>query len=255
MDIKRLLIAVIFLLFHTWATADDEQVINIAAIDWCPQICPNGVDNGYVVDIVKEIYKQLPYRLNIQYFPWSRAIKLVREGKFHILLSPAKDEAPDLIYPTHAIGQQQMCFFVEQKNNWSYQGPDSLKGLQIGIATDTSIEALNDFKNEHIEQFQFQPYLNRYVEQNVKKLEKGRIDTFLFTKNTTYWELSQLGLKERIKIAGCVSKEDIFVAFTPNQNHQHLVAKLINEFDQNMPQLISSGKTMEILSHYNLSPK
>ena len=81
-----------------------SQTLTIAAIDWCPQLCPtsdltlqtNKEKPDFIINIVNEIFKDCEFDLKIDYYPWSRAIKLVKEGKVSVLLSPAKAEAPSL---------------------------------------------------------------------------------------------------------------------------------------------------------------
>ncbi|WP_394251931.1 hypothetical protein [Vibrio profundi] len=126
------------------ATANAE-VIKINAIDWCPQLCADNDKPGYVMDTVKLVFEGSPYEIEAKTYPWTRAILGVYNGKSHALLSPAKNEAPKLRYPQHAIGVQRMCFFTSVDSEWYYQGLSSLKNLKIGIAYDTSIAKLNDY--------------------------------------------------------------------------------------------------------------
>ncbi|WP_286234243.1 substrate-binding periplasmic protein [Thalassotalea sediminis] len=227
-------------------------IFKIAAIDWCPQICPREEPNGYVVDIVLDIYKDFPIKVQIDYFPWSRAIKYVNDGTYDALLSPAKPEAPNLVYPMLAIGSQQMCFFSLTDNLWKYTGEKSLNNLRIGIAKDTSIKELNNFLQTNAHQFQFQPYLDRYVDQNYRKLLKGRIDTFLFTKNTTKWELRKLKVDHELRVSGCLRREPIYLGFTPTKQKKELIEKLSKKFDVGMHQLLASGQLETILEEYQL---
>ena len=122
-----------------------------------------------IIELVHEVFKDSQYEITLNYYPWSRAIKNVLQGKSDALLYPAKAEAPSLIYPKLPVGTQRMCFFTKIDSDWTYTTPTSLKNMQIGIATDTSIEELNDYVKVHYEQFQFQPYHDRYVIQNARK--------------------------------------------------------------------------------------
>lgn len=246
---KFVVCALMFVSYTTWADTTD---INIAAIDWCPQICPEESKPGYVIDIINSIYGDQKIKLVIDYYPWSRAINYVRDGKYDALLSPAKPEAPDLIYPHQAIGSQQMCFFTKKDDTWRYTGLPSLANKQIGIASDTSIEELNQFVKDNPQQFQFQPYLERYVEQNFNKLKKSRMDTFLFTKNTTLWELNKMGVLDQVNQAGCVNRAPIYIAFSP-KIAANKVAKLIKTFDSGIVTLHKSGALDEIFQRYGLS--
>ncbi|MEW6990320.1 substrate-binding periplasmic protein [Colwelliaceae bacterium 6441] len=248
----RALLIITLLTFSFLSKETQSETITIAAIDWCPQICPKKQEQGYVVDFVKEIFKDSEYQLEIQYFPWSRAIKQVLSGKVDALLSPAKAEAPSLLFPQHEVGVQKMCFFTKVDSQWTYLDVASLKGLQVGIAIDTSIEELNSYVVEHLEQFQFQPYHERYILQNAGKLQKNRIDTFLFTKNSTIYELMQAGIWQNYREAGCVSEAKIYMAFTPEQSSRAKVKALIEYFDRRAELLNHSSYIQQLMQNYHL---
>ena len=103
-------VTVLTCIFACQLDAANKKVIKFAAIDWCPQLCSQQQDQGYIIELIKKIYSASEYQLEIDFFPWSRAIKVVRNGQYHALLSPAKYEAPDLRYPLNPAGYQQMCF-------------------------------------------------------------------------------------------------------------------------------------------------
>ena len=230
----------------------DAETLKIAAIDWCPQICVNKLKAGYTVDLINKVYEDSLYELDIDVFPWSRAIKYVSEGQYDALLAPAKKEAPDLVYPNFSVGSQRMCFFTSASNPWRYSGEESLVNMQFGIAFDTSIEELNQYIAKHPEKFQFQPYHERYVAQNAKKVLKGRIDAFLFTQNTTLFELAKTGLDGVIKNAGCVSEAEIYLAFTANKDKAEKISSAINFFDHRIVQLRQSGFINKLMRQYGI---
>ncbi|NQY34655.1 MAG: transporter substrate-binding domain-containing protein [Alteromonadaceae bacterium] len=227
--------------------------LSIAGIDKCPQICVNKNKPGYIVEIVNTVFAESPYTIEVDYYPWSRAIKLVREGKVTALLSPAKAEAPDLRYPVQEVGRQQMCFFTGKDSIWQYTGPDSLKGQQIGVSVDSSIEELNAYLKQHPEQFQFQPYHERYLEQNAGKVSKNRIDSFLFTYNSTIYELNRLGIANNFRSAGCVSTTNVYMAFSNKGTNQQEITQMMAYFDQRMVQLHQKGIVQKIMDKYQLN--
>lgn len=228
------------------------ETIKVAAIDWCPQICVDETRPGYTVELIKKIFQDSEYTLEIDLFPWSRAIKYVSEGKYDALLAPAKKEAPLLIFPNFPVGHQRMCFFIDANSAWRYENKQSLQGLKIGIANDASIEELNSYIKEHPEQFNYQPYHERFVAQNVGKLLKKRIDTFIFTKNTTLYELREENLHHKIKSAGCVSEAEIFLAFTPADKKKQQINKMINYFNKRMAILINTGEINKLHQKYDI---
>jgi len=240
----------LFLLLHI-QTAQAET-IKVAAIDWCPQICSDKENPGYTVDLIKKIFQGSKYTVEIDIFPWTRAIKYVSEGKYDALLAPAKKEAPHLVFPSFPVGYQQMCFFTDAKNTWQYENEQSLQGMQIGIAIDTSIEELNTYIKKHPQQFQYQPYHERFLAQNVHKLLKKRIDAFIFTNNSTVYELKNVNMYGAIRNAGCVSKAEIFIAFTPVTVKKARVNKMIKYFNNRMAVLVKSDEIKQIHHKYGI---
>lgn len=231
---------------------EDTIDLKIAAIDWCPQICSKSENSGYMVDIVNEIFKDSKYKVQIEIFPWSRAIKYVSEGIYYALLAPAKKEAPNLLYPIQPIGSQQMCFFTTKHNKWKYTGVNSLKNQKVGIAQDTSIEELNAIVMSNPENFQFQPYHERFIKQNALKLLKGRIDSFIFTKNTTIYALKELGLNNKIINVGCVTKVPVFFAFSPKKINKVNVDSVISFIDKRLITLEKNGVIHSLYQKYNI---
>lgn len=227
-----------------------SEVLEVAAIDWCPQICPTKSDPGYIIDITNKIFEGSKYQLNIEYLPWSRAINYVDLGKKHILLSPAKHEAPKLLYPNLEIGFQQMCFFTSKNNTWNYTGPDSLNDQQIGVAKDSYVGELEPLLLSLNKVFQFQPYHERFIKQNINKVLRNRIDSFLFTKNATNYELQKMGVENQFRIAGCLQRTPIYIALTPKTNQSFDMKTLIEFIDKRQLKLNSSGLTSVIKKHY-----
>jgi len=251
----KIIIQILFVYsLNAWSFTEskDKETISIAAIDWCPQICPKDERNGYILDLVKKVFSDNQYQLEVQFYPWSRAIKMVREGKLDALLAPAKAEAPTLIYPDNEVGAQKMCFFTLSNSKWQYTGLTSLTDQQIGIGKDTSIEELNSYLITHPEQFQFQPYIGRYVEQSFRKLSKGRIDSFLFTYNTTKFELTRLKKWHKVRSAGCVNTAKVYLAFSPKIDEQKR-SRLIKEFNMRSNQLFKHGAESNIMKNYGLN--
>jgi len=242
-----------FLFIISISLFSSAQSIKIAAIDWCPQICVNEPNAGYTVDLINKVFEDSPYKLEIDILPWSRGLKYVLEGSYDALLAPAKKEAPLLKFPKFGVGQQRMCFFTDAKDEWTYTGEASLSNKHIGIASDSSIEELNPYIEKHPRQFQFQPYHERYVVQNAQKVKKGRIDAFLFTKNTTQYTLKKSGLDGLFKNSGCVSQADIYLAFTPITSQEELIAKVIIMFDSRMASLIQSGYVEQLYKQYQIN--
>jgi len=228
------------------------KVIPVATVDWCPQMCPGEDKPGYIIDILKTVYLDSEYELTFEAVPWSRGLKRTQKGDNVAMLAPSKRESPELLFPTFSLGTQRMCLYTRADSDWTYSDPQSLKGLQIGMAYDTQIEGISEYAQQHPDNFQMQPYLSRYFMQNVGKLKKSRIDAFIYTYQSTIWEARANGVEDDIRLAGCAPAEEIYIAFTAQPHKRELVNKLIQHFDQEYPNLVASGKVTAIMARYGL---
>ncbi len=231
-----------------------QEPIKVAAIDWCPQLCSDPERPGYVSEILSLVLDSSPFVIEAETLSWSRAIYQVRKGRKLILLSPAKAEAPELIFPDHEIGVQRMCFFTRAENPWVYTTPESLKNMVIGIGSDTSIPALNDYIKNKIYNFQAMHYDHNFIDKNLKMLDSHRLDAFIFTQNSAFYEIRKRGLAEQYKVAGCVTREKIYMALTNDARHRAKVEALKAYFDDKISQLYASGEINHILKKYEIDP-
>jgi len=229
------------------------ELIKIASIDWPPQLIADSKKSGYINDIIRQVFKNSPYQLQIKIYPWSRAIRLVQNGEADALLAPAKIEAPGLIYPNYEVGLQRMCFFTKEGSTFQYTGVNSLAGMKIGILQDGSIsKPLTKYVENNPNQFSYMPYNKSYLQQSIGKLLIGRIDTFLFTYNSTIHALRRMKSAELVRVAGCDYRAKVYIAFTPAKDSTVDIIKLQKYFDQKMAMLINSPKLHKIMHSYGL---
>lgn len=102
----------------------------------------------------------------------------------------------------------------------------SLAKQVVGIATDTSIEELNEFVANNPQYFQFQPYHERFVEQNT-------------------------GLLDKVKVAGCVSRVPIYIAFTPVSDQNFNPREVADYVDKRLLEIRRTGVTQSVLDKYS----
>lgn len=244
-----LLIALSLILFPTQnSLAVEKKTINLSIIDWCPAICPDKKDKGYILEQVNSIYKAAGYSVNFKNYSWTRAIKEVKTGKLDALLSPVKEEAPNLIYPNRELGFQETCFFVRNTDNWMFNGIKSLKQKRvIAMIENNSLINYDNFAKKNPQIFHYVPF-NDYINKVLKMMNYGRINTFVFTKTETNYHLNKIKKASKFKNAGCVSKAKLYIAFNPKNRYRS--KKLSDTFDEGMEKLKKSGERESILKKY-----
>ncbi|WP_028775222.1 substrate-binding periplasmic protein [Shewanella waksmanii] len=237
---------------ETAAAPVSANILKVAATDWCPQTCENSAQAGYILDVTQAVFAQSEYHLVVEYFPWTRAVRLTEQGQFDLLLGPTKTEAPNLRFPVAPVGQQKMCFFTKADSSWRYQGVESLQGQQIGVILDASLGEINDYKQANPHQFQVLSQPTTYLKQSIAKLRLNRIDSFLFTQIAVEYELAQQNVQEEFINAGCVAAENIYVAFSPKMTAAKL-QQVMTVFDKRMAELQRQNAIKPIMQGYGIS--
>lgn len=226
--------------------------LSVAQLNWCPQICPRGENAGYIIDIVREVFEGSNFTLNYQTMSYPIARGKTKRGEIEALLAPAKIEAPSLIYPEEPVGYQRVCFYTMPQSKWSYTGFNSLKGLTIGIAVDMSLEEIHDYIERHEQQFVFQAESRRYIEESLRMLEVGRLDTFIFNENSVSYYMHTQNWTDRVRQAGCVSKAPVYMAFTPVPDRQEKIKAAIKLLDTRLREMKESGQISMLMKRYGL---
>ncbi|BFM14425.1 hypothetical protein R50073_06080 [Maricurvus nonylphenolicus] len=228
-----------------------KHVLKVAIIDWCPQICRNKNQPGYIIEIVNTVFAEGPYQLAFYEYPWTRGIMQVRSGELHALLAPTKDEAPNLLFPEREVGVQKMCFFRRAEDHWQFTGTHSLEGLKIGMVNDVFIREIDQYKNDNRHQFQISSYYDgSYIKRSLRMLTSGRLDTFIFTYHSTQLEIKKEGLAGRVVSAGCFSETSLYMAFSPSPDLTDEVSSMMRHFDKRIDAMWRSGEMKAILKRY-----
>ncbi len=249
---SKVLIACWYLCLVVGSNRGHSETIRVAAVDWCPQICVDKALPGFVIETIRMIFKDSPYELDIEMYPWTRSINMVKAGEAHALLAPVKSEAPNLLYPEHALGLQKMCFWTRADSKWRYTNIDSLKNKQIGFAYDITIAELSHFMANNQDKFQLMSFNHEYISKNMKKLEFGWIDTFLLSYNFAMHELKSMKVKWQVRLAGCLTAERFYMAFAPQSRHPKKIAHMMKYFDLKMAEDSSRKKIALIMERYGL---
>jgi len=226
--------------------------ITIASIDWCPYICVGEDKPGVLTEYVKKIFAETSYTLSFTPMPWARAIQETQAGRYQALLAPAKEEAPGLVFPSRPLGYQVMCLFTRSEDPWEYEGLESLKGRRIVYgygAYPASLEGAQKFATLYP-----MPYSKSFVRRGVKMVLKKRTDTLLFTVYSTQYYLNSVGLADRMRNAGCVQRQAVYLAFTPNEAAQETRQALITLLDKKIETLEKENTFENLLLDYGLKP-
>lgn len=105
---------------------------------------------------------------------------------------------------------------------------------------------------KHENQFVFQAESKRYIEESLRMLEIGRLDTFVFNENSVLYYIRKQGWQNKVRLAGCVSMAPVFMAFSPILGDTLKSKAAIHLLDKKILEMKHNGTIKKIMSRYGL---
>ncbi|MBW0147198.1 substrate-binding periplasmic protein [Marinobacter arenosus] len=238
--------------FPAWSDNRVEQplTVSIAAPDyWCPYACnAAGPRFGFTVDITRAALESEGHKVVYKNLPLDRALREAESGRIDAVVPAFKGEAPNFLFPSHAVSQTEYCFYVPEDEPWRYRGLDSLgnisfvatSGYTYGEAIDAYIAGV---PNERVTLIGGGDVSNRLREL----VKRGRFDALLDDRLLFESSQNRIGLK----IAGCLEEHHAgFLALSPDDPERSKA--IARAFERGFMTLRENGQLCRILEAYDL---
>lgn len=241
----------VFGLFSTFSYAD---VVSIRADAWYPINGEAGsATPGYMIEIAQTILIDNGHSLDYQTMPWERSLAEVRTGKYDCVVGATPGDAEDFVFPEESWGEFESTFYVKKGSSWRYADLDSIKNIKVGVIGGYAYsDEFDAYVAENKSSAMVQVLnANNALEQNIKKLNAGRIDTVVESHLVMKAKLMEMGLADNIVPAGALTEsEPIFIACSPAKASSKIYSKL---FSDGIQKLRASGQLKTILDKYGLT--
>jgi polar amino acid transport system substrate-binding protein len=232
-----------------------QQTVSLRADNWYPlNGNPADAKPGYVIEILKAVFEKDGGKVDYSIMPWKRAVGEVEKGAVDGVIGALKSDTPEFIFPEEPIGISENACFVKKGSPWTYSSLESLKDHRLGIVNGYSY---SDKLDEYIKQNQGNARLidessgDNADEQAIRKLQAGRIDTFVEVRMVFWAQVTRLGLKtEDFAEAGLVSQaEPLYVSFSPKRPEARALAARLTA---GIREMRASGELAKILAKYGV---
>ncbi|MBQ0779902.1 MAG: transporter substrate-binding domain-containing protein [Thalassolituus oleivorans] len=230
------------------------DTITLRADEWFPvNGDPQAEHRGYMIDIATKIWESHGHSVDYQIMPWERAIEETRSGQVDCIVGAYVEDAPDFVFPSSALGMDESHFFSLSKNNWKFHGINSLKQVRLGVVGGYAYDEgpLDAYIEKYANSSRVQIMKgNNALEQNIKKLISGRIDSIVESPMVMKAKLKKMGLHLDIQDVGTIGDPTpMYIACSPqNPNSKEYVEQLSAGIDE----LRINGELHKILSHYDI---
>lgn len=229
------------------------QVITLAADEWAPfNMVPGSKYEGYMVDVAREVFEPLGYRVQYQVVSWNRAVAEARKGVFTGIIGASKTDGEGFIFPQEELGESRLSFFVKKGHPWKFTQRDSVKAVTLGV----------------IDGYDYREWLLSYIaqakkagkvhisagdnplEKNLKLLVSGRIDAVVDNKFAILYTAGLLGFQDQLQFVGSDTlPSQQYIAFSPALPESAKYAQILS---QGIQKLRATGRLAVILARYGL---
>lgn len=244
---KKSIFFVLLVLFAATMSFAGEKTITAAADPWPPFVDPSHPKEGLSLEIVRAAFKTQGYNVKMEYVPWARAIKGVKNGKYDILPNTwVTEERKGFLVYSDPYAANKIKFVKRKEDPFEFNGLQSLTGKKIGTVRgygyDTDfLSATNFIKDD-----------SNNMMQNIMKLIKKRVDLTLGDEivarmtiakdNPEY--LNQLSFTEN-----SLASNDLHIT-SGLKNPRH--KEIINSFNKGLKAIKGNGVYKAILKEYGV---
>ena len=196
-----------------------DKVIKLTSLEWPPYAGADLPDQGSSIALVRKAYAAMGYKLEVTFFPWSRAVMLANDptseyaGYFPEYYS---DEIAKKFIYSEEIGFSPLGFAERKSHTVSWTTISDLSRYQIGVVQDY----INTDEFDAMvlnKELMVSTTLNDT--NNLKKLMSGRLDLAVIDKNVMeYVFKTDLSLRKKAQLAQFNSKlleqKKLYVCFS-----------------------------------------
>ncbi len=245
----------IFLLFLLSLVHLQASTLTVTAVQRCPYTCENNSDEqGFLVDIVRHIFKQEGYDLEYTLTPSKQqAIEDVRNHKFDALIGVDRKEATGFIFAKSPLAYSYDVILVPKASKWKYRSESSLNGLILGAVEERSytkeIDQYIDLHKDNPKKVQL--LSGEYaLKHNLNKLRFDKITGLIGDRSELRYFYFKQKKPLKFKAAYTYQKQPIQIAFSPTNYKSKKYASI---FYKGLQKLKGTPEMKKILDAYGLS--
>ncbi len=219
-----------------------KEVVTICYDSWPPaKISPQptgneNLRNGFIVDMLRDIYVRNGYEVKLLGMPYIRALSDVENGNCDLEPATVPNTTRNGLYPKIPSYSSKYVFFSKKKSTFKYKDVNSLVGFKLGHVPAYDYSPMDKDLQNYIEmggKGVSTTFGDESVKKNFLKLQEGSIDIFCEDKNVGLFLLQNLKATEDIKISGELKKNLKLYPFYSSKNIEKS-RKLIEIFEKEM---------------------
>ena len=236
------------------------ETLTLRADAWCPFNCnPKSAQAGYMIDVVREVFKKKNITIDYQLKNWEESKKEALEGKIQGVVGASKGDG-DFEFTNNSLGKYQNFIFflpakstLKSKSTLKFENLDDLEGRKIGIVKDYAYGTEADQLIAKRPELFIKVSGDEPLVTLIQMLEDGKIAALyecpqVFTYKIKILKKSYADFRKGMSFDK--KSDDLYVAFSKKDPN---AKKYVHLLDQGIEDLRKSGKLTRILDNYALT--
>ncbi|UZP67449.1 transporter substrate-binding domain-containing protein [Desulfovibrio mangrovi] len=218
------------------------KTLRFATLEWPPYISKDLPEQGYVAELLREVFLPAGYSVELVYLPWQRAINYITRKEIAGYLPEYYDPDMDSRQCTYSapFPGGPLTFMHRASDPHFYKSIEDLKRYRIGVVSgyinfkefDAATFLLKDFSTDDL--------------TNVRKLLMRRVDIIIGDPLTALY-LYRKHIDAKGTALGVqhpyIENKPLYVCFNPTHPS---VEALLDIFNSRLAELKASGKIKEL---------
>ncbi|MDN3610300.1 substrate-binding periplasmic protein [Vibrio ostreicida] len=196
------------------------EVLTLTSLEWPPYSGRALDSQGASVAVVKAAVEAMGHQLNVEFYPWERAVHLAKsQTKYAGYFPEYHFEANDLVF-SEPIGTGPLGFVENKANPITWNQLQDLKSMKIGVVRGyVNTEALDTL----VASGELQSEAVTSDSQNLKKVVGQRIPLAVIDSNVLAYLLSSdknlHNAKETLQMnSKLLAEKELFIAFANDES-------------------------------------
>ncbi len=194
-----------------------QQSVKLTTLDWCPYTCVTAPDGGFSSVIVREAFKAMGYKVEIEFLPWQRAVAKAKDSAEIAGYFPEYSaEIPDFSLSS-SIGTGPLGLIMRKGAPVPPATAEALRTLKLGVVSGY----VNADPVEAAMAAGLKPEGVSDDNTNIRKLAAGRIDAAEIDRHVFAHLLKTdarlLDVREQVVFALSLEDKTLHVAFNKSE--------------------------------------
>ena len=218
-----------------------DRKLDIAATEWPPFYGSDLEKGGFITEIIREAFKRKGYQTDISFLPWKRALGGAKEGKHDALFTVwYRKEREEWFVFSDPLPANELGFFKRKDKNISSVKYGDLKPYTIGVVRGYAAPP-------GFEEAGLKIALAKDDEENLRKLQKGRVDMVLTDKIVATHILNTKLRDESVELEWLAPPVHVDIQYLVISKKTPDYAKVLAEFNKGLASMTADGTLKSIM--------